>query len=55
MLSMHQFPVELSHDIADEDKVVSISKDVALKSSKEYILRFNSEGKMVEENLCVFC
>jgi O-antigen ligase/tetratricopeptide (TPR) repeat protein len=42
-------PVELSLEDSEQNKTISISKNVALQPNKEYILRFNAEGKMVEE------
>ena len=47
-------PAELSLLESEENKTVSISKDVALKPNKEYILRFEAEGKMIEEKPYAF-
>lgn len=47
-------PVELSLLSSEENKLMSISKDIALKPDKEYILRFKAEGKMEEEKPYVF-
>lgn len=47
-------PVELSLLNSEENKTISISKDVALKPNKEYILRFEAESKMREERPYAF-
>ncbi|UZQ85763.1 O-antigen ligase family protein [Thermoclostridium stercorarium] len=47
-------PVELSLLNSAENKIISISKDVALKSNKNYILKFEAEGKMTGDKPYVF-
>lgn len=42
-------PAELSLLESEEDKYLSLSKDVSLEPSKKYILRFEAEGKMIGE------
>ena len=42
-------PVELSLMDSGENRTVSVSKDIALKPNKDYILRFEAEGKMLDE------
>jgi tetratricopeptide (TPR) repeat protein len=41
-------PVELKHEITAEDTIQSVSKDVALKPGKEYILSYEAEAWMEE-------
>ena len=47
-------PVELSLLESQDDKLVSVSKDVSLKPNKEYILKFEAYGKMNKEQPYVF-
>jgi len=47
-------PVELSLMDSEENKTVSISRDVALEPNKEYILKFIAESKMIEEKPYAF-
>jgi len=47
-------PVELSIGSSEEDKVISIAKDVALKPNTDYILSFEAEAVMKEEKPYVF-
>jgi len=47
-------PAELSLIDSKENKSISISKDVILKPNKEYILKFEANGNMVEEKPYVF-
>ena len=42
-------PVELRHETTAENRTQSISKDVALKPGKEYILTYEAEAWMEEE------
>jgi len=42
-------PFELSNDAAGEDRLISRSKDVALKPNKEYILSYKADAKMEQE------
>ena len=42
-------PVELSLMNSEENKTVSVSKEIALRPNKDYILRFEAESKMLDE------
>lgn len=47
-------PMELSLERSNEDKFVSIAKDVSLEPNVNYILRFEAEGNMIEEKPYAF-
>jgi len=42
-------PVELSRHITEENKIVTFSRDIALKPDKEYILSYEAEAGMEKE------
>jgi len=47
-------PVELSLMDSEENRTVSVSRDVALEPNKDYILKFIAESKMIEEKPYAF-
>jgi hypothetical protein len=47
-------PFELSHDVAEENKTITRSKDVALKPDKEYILSYKADARMEQDQSYVY-
>lgn len=47
-------PIELSFENSEGNKIISITKDIYLMPDKDYILRFEAEGRMREEKPYAF-